>query len=57
MLIQFMHWWPKPEHGIWGFFSPVPAFGTTAVPIMFLIDWYIFPLTIQIIIADHEPTG
>ncbi|KII93518.1 hypothetical protein PLICRDRAFT_101986 [Plicaturopsis crispa FD-325 SS-3] len=39
IFIEFMHWWPNTDHGLWGYLSPVPAFGSTAVPIMFLIDW------------------
>jgi ribosomal protein S18 acetylase RimI-like enzyme len=39
IFVQVMHWWPKSEFGWWGYLSPVPAFGSTAVPVMFLIDW------------------
>lgn len=36
-----MNWWPKSEYGAFGFLSPLPAFGATSVPIMFIIDWYV----------------
>ena len=36
-----MGWWPKPEMGFLGYLSPMPAFGSTAVPVMFLIDWLV----------------
>jgi len=39
ILIQFMQWWPRSEHGYWGYLSPLPALGSMAVPIMFLVDW------------------
>jgi hypothetical protein len=39
LFVQRMGWWPKPEHGYIGYLSPLPAFASMAVPIMFLIDW------------------
>jgi len=39
ILIQFMQWWPTSHYGFWGYLSPLPALGSMAVPIMFLIDW------------------
>ncbi|KAI1797833.1 hypothetical protein LXA43DRAFT_909947 [Ganoderma leucocontextum] len=36
---EFMNWWPKPEYGIYGYLSPVPAFGSLAIVFMFGIDW------------------
>ena len=39
LFIQRMRWWPNPEHGYLGYLSPIPAFASVAVPIMFLIDW------------------
>jgi GNAT superfamily N-acetyltransferase len=42
-----MGWWPKPEHGYIGYLSPLPAFASMAVPIMFLIDWWlVFSLSV-----------
>jgi len=40
IMIQLMHWWPDfEEYGYLSYMRPIPAFGSTAVPIMFLIDW------------------
>ncbi|KAI0662775.1 hypothetical protein C8Q70DRAFT_1128887 [Cubamyces menziesii] len=39
VFIEYMNWWPKPEHGVFGYLSPVPAFGTLAIAFMFAIDW------------------
>lgn len=39
IFVQFMQWWPDSEYGFWGYLSPLPAFGSMAIPIMFLIDW------------------
>ncbi|EED77984.1 predicted protein [Postia placenta Mad-698-R] len=36
---QVVGWLPKPEHGYLGYLSPLPAFASMAVPIMFLCDW------------------
>ncbi len=39
VFVQFMQWWPKPEQGILGFLTPIPAFGTLSIVFMFAIDW------------------
>lgn len=39
ILIQYMQWWPSNEQGFLGYLSPLPALGSMAVPIMFLVDW------------------
>lgn len=39
IFIQLMGWWPDSAHGIFGLLAPLPAFGSTAVPIMFFVDW------------------
>jgi GNAT superfamily N-acetyltransferase len=36
---EVMEWWPKSQYGILGYLSPLRAFASTAVPIMYLIDW------------------
>ncbi|PIL32014.1 hypothetical protein GSI_06718 [Ganoderma sinense ZZ0214-1] len=36
---EFMNWWPKPEFGVYGYLSPIPAFGSLAIVFMFGIDW------------------
>jgi hypothetical protein len=41
IFVQLMGWWPNPEYGYVGYLSPIPAFGATAVPVMFLIDWLV----------------
>ncbi|KAI0732348.1 hypothetical protein C8Q72DRAFT_144638 [Fomitopsis betulina] len=40
MFIQYMQWWPHPDHGIFGYLLPIPGFASMAVPIMFLVDWF-----------------
>ncbi|OCH96458.1 hypothetical protein OBBRIDRAFT_787017 [Obba rivulosa] len=40
MFVELMHWWPKPEYGMLGYLSPIPAFVSMSVPIMFLCDWF-----------------
>ncbi|KAI0778135.1 hypothetical protein BD413DRAFT_507004 [Trametes elegans] len=39
VFVQYMNWWPKPEHSILGYLAPVPAFGTLSIAFMFAIDW------------------
>ncbi|OBZ79341.1 hypothetical protein A0H81_00752 [Grifola frondosa] len=39
IFVEYMNWWPKPEHGLFGYLAPVPAFGSLAIPLMFLSDW------------------
>ncbi|KAJ7492566.1 hypothetical protein FB451DRAFT_1218829 [Mycena latifolia] len=39
VLIEYMDWWPKPKVGMFTYLSPLPAFASIFVPIMFLIDW------------------
>ncbi|KAJ6610050.1 hypothetical protein B0H10DRAFT_2166159 [Mycena sp. CBHHK59/15] len=36
---EYMRWWPDPQRSIVTYLSPVPAFASVLVPIMFLIDW------------------
>ena len=43
---QYMDWWPNAEYGLWSWLRVLPAFFAPAVPIMFLIDWYVIPPTI-----------
>lgn len=38
-LIEYMKWWPKPEQGIASYLLPLPAFASTAAPILALLDW------------------
>lgn len=38
--VQFMKWWPKTENGWMGYFSPVPAFISMWMPLMFACDWF-----------------
>jgi len=38
-----MDWWPNAEYGLWSWLQVLPAFFAPAVPIMFLIDWYVIP--------------
>ncbi|KAI6047610.1 hypothetical protein EDC04DRAFT_3101015 [Pisolithus marmoratus] len=40
IMIEYLGWWPNPEHGLWRFFSPMPAFACWAAPILALIDWF-----------------
>lgn len=45
IFVQFMGWWPRPEvHGLLSYLSPLPAFGSMAVPVMFMIDWCVIRL-------------
>ncbi|THH34063.1 hypothetical protein EUX98_g52 [Antrodiella citrinella] len=39
VFVQVMNWWPKPEHGWFGYMSPVPAFVSVWMPVMFGCDW------------------
>ncbi|KAJ7786376.1 hypothetical protein B0H16DRAFT_1490238, partial [Mycena metata] len=39
VFVEYMHWWPKPQHGFIGYLTPFPAFASVLVPIMFAIDW------------------
>ena len=39
---EYMNWWPRADYGIYGYLSPVPAFGSLAIVFMFGIDWYVF---------------
>ncbi|KAI0374219.1 hypothetical protein BV20DRAFT_961323 [Pilatotrama ljubarskyi] len=39
VFVQYMNWWPKAEHGLLGYFAPIPAFGTLSFVFMFGIDW------------------
>ncbi|KAJ6604706.1 hypothetical protein DFH09DRAFT_1123563 [Mycena vulgaris] len=39
VFIEYMHWWPNPKVSILTYLSPLPAFASVFVPIMFLIDW------------------
>ncbi|KAI0361680.1 hypothetical protein OH77DRAFT_1417949 [Trametes cingulata] len=39
VFVQYMNWWPKPEHGLLGWLAPIPAFGTLSIAFMFAIDW------------------
>ncbi|KAI0757047.1 hypothetical protein C8Q80DRAFT_1265030 [Daedaleopsis nitida] len=39
VFIEYMKWWPDPEHGYLGYLSPAPAFGTLSIVFMFVIDW------------------
>ncbi|KAK7064181.1 hypothetical protein R3P38DRAFT_2822905 [Favolaschia claudopus] len=39
VFMEFMNWYPKPEHGWIGYLQPLPAFGTLFVPLMFAVDW------------------
>jgi hypothetical protein len=42
MIVEFASMWPTNQYGFLGYLRPVPVFAASAVPIMFLIDWYIF---------------
>lgn len=44
IFVEFMGWWPQPEHGYLAYLSPLPAFACFALPIMFLIDWYVLSI-------------
>ncbi|KAJ7706122.1 hypothetical protein B0H17DRAFT_1035808 [Mycena rosella] len=37
--IEYMQWWPNPQLSPLTYLSPLPAFASVFVPIMFLIDW------------------
>ncbi|KAF7339423.1 hypothetical protein MSAN_02156400 [Mycena sanguinolenta] len=37
--LEYMKWYPKPQFGWLGYLQPIPAFATTFVPLMFLVDW------------------
>ncbi|KAH9946663.1 hypothetical protein B0H21DRAFT_693303 [Amylocystis lapponica] len=40
IFVQLMNWWPKPEVlGFLSYLSPLPAFASVAVPLMFISDW------------------
>lgn len=39
IMVEYLGWWPNPEHGFLRFFSPMPAFACWAVLILALIDW------------------
>ncbi|KAH9849808.1 hypothetical protein C2E23DRAFT_905612 [Lenzites betulinus] len=39
VFVEYMKWWPKPEHGIFGYLSPIPALGAVSIAFMFAIDW------------------
>jgi len=40
IMIQLMQWWPNfQDYGYLSYCRPLPAFASTAVPIMFLVDW------------------
>ncbi|KAI9063017.1 hypothetical protein FKP32DRAFT_1592982 [Trametes sanguinea] len=39
VFVEYMNWWPKPEHGLLGYLAPLPAFGALSVVLMFAIDW------------------
>jgi hypothetical protein len=44
-MVQIMHWWPNPNaHGYLGYLSPLPAFACMAVPMMVLIDWWVYAM-------------
>ena len=43
VFVEYMSWWPKPEHGVLGYFAPVPAFATLSIALMFAIDWCVSP--------------
>ncbi|KAJ6519879.1 hypothetical protein C8R45DRAFT_953122 [Mycena sanguinolenta] len=37
--LEYMKWYPKPQFGWLGYLQPIPAFATTFVPLMFMVDW------------------
>ncbi|KAH9944427.1 uncharacterized protein BXZ73DRAFT_96916 [Epithele typhae] len=37
--VQWQNWWPRPELGLFGYLTPVPAFGALSIVFMFAIDW------------------
>ncbi|CDO75258.1 hypothetical protein BN946_scf184967.g11 [Trametes cinnabarina] len=39
VFIEYMNWWPKPEHGLLGYLAPFPGFAALSVAFMFAIDW------------------
>ncbi|KAI0825182.1 hypothetical protein BC628DRAFT_1375904 [Trametes gibbosa] len=39
VFVEYMSWWPNPEHGLFGYLSPIPALGTVSIVFMFAIDW------------------
>ncbi|KAJ3507709.1 hypothetical protein NLJ89_g6151 [Agrocybe chaxingu] len=39
VFIHLMNWWPASLHGFMGYLKPIPAFASTAVPVMFFVDW------------------
>ncbi|KAJ7103482.1 hypothetical protein B0H15DRAFT_215549 [Mycena belliarum] len=39
VFIEYMQWWPNPRVGFVTFLSPLPAFASVLVPVMFFIDW------------------
>ncbi|KAJ7181716.1 hypothetical protein C8R43DRAFT_970075 [Mycena crocata] len=39
IFIEYMHWWPDHARGMVTYLSPLPAFASVFVPIMFGIDW------------------
>ncbi|CAA7266484.1 unnamed protein product [Cyclocybe aegerita] len=39
VFIHLMNWWPASVHGFMGYLKPIPAFASTAVPVMFFVDW------------------
>ncbi|KAF8168051.1 hypothetical protein B0H34DRAFT_684021 [Crassisporium funariophilum] len=39
VFVQWMSWWPAAKFGWIGYLRPLPALASTAVPIMFFVDW------------------
>ncbi|RDX55914.1 hypothetical protein OH76DRAFT_1370484 [Lentinus brumalis] len=39
VFVEYMKWWPKPEHGFMGYLLPVPAFGALSIAFMAAADW------------------
>jgi len=37
--VRLMNWWPTDEYGFFGYLKPLPAFASTAVPILYFVDW------------------
>lgn len=39
-MAQYLNWWPSQGHTVLKWLSPLPAFASMAVPLMFFIDWF-----------------
>ncbi|TFK77050.1 hypothetical protein BDN72DRAFT_830218 [Pluteus cervinus] len=55
--VEYMKWWPNGGLGLLGYLRPLPLFASTAVPIMFFMDWInrpYFEESVQVMLREPD---